>query len=59
MKIFFGFTFILFTLPVFSQTDSTKKSPPTLEKGDYSVLGVLDFGSKTELEGAELQLKIE
>ena len=33
--------------------------PPNLDKGDYSVLGVLDFGSKTELEAAEMQLKIE
>ena len=33
--------------------------PDKLEKGDYSVLGVLDFGSKTELEAAELQLKVE
>lgn len=33
--------------------------PENLEKGEYSVFGVLDFGSKTELEGAELQIKIE
>jgi hypothetical protein len=33
--------------------------PDNLEKGEYSVLGVLDFGSKTEIGGATLDLKIE
>lgn len=33
--------------------------PPTLDKGKYSAVGVLDFGSKEEVEAAELNFEIE
>lgn len=35
------------------------KLPATLKKGDYDVLGVVDYGSDTDIAGAELKLKIK
>jgi len=35
------------------------KLPKTLKKGEYDVLGVVDYGSDTNIAGAELKLKVE
>ena len=35
------------------------KLPANLKKGEYDVLGVVDYGSDTDIAGAELKLKVE
>ena len=32
--------------------------PPTLEKGKYTVTGVVDYGSKEDVQAAEMELEI-
>lgn len=44
--------------PGFKQ-DFTYELPPNLEKGPYSVMTVLDFGDKEELQTAELEFTVE
>ena len=33
--------------------------PPTMEKGKYNLTGVVDYGSKEEVQAAEMELEIK
>lgn len=48
-----------FTLLPGSEREIFFEIPDTIQSGTYSALGVVDFGSREEVEAAELELKIE